>query len=105
MRDQDTIKQELDDTREDLAHHLGDLTAAVRDKVDVKARARRAVDHGKQQVGDFFEHARGELVSRYEHTIETARERPALAVSVLGAIVAIVGVTGYLIYAHRRDAC
>lgn len=43
MRDRAEIEREMYEAREDLEHNLSELEHAVREKVDIRARARVAV--------------------------------------------------------------
>lgn len=62
MRDREDIEREMYRAREDLETNLAELKHTVAEKVDVKARARVAVEKGKQIAADAFE--RGKQTAR-----------------------------------------
>lgn len=127
MRDQQEIEKEMFQARQDLETNLAELKTAVVEKVDVKARARVAVEKGKLMAADALERgkvaaqeyvARGKdaaldyahrgkigarhLVERGEdqarYTYMRAKQRPVLTASIIGAIVG----AGVLFYVGRR---
>lgn len=120
MRDREVIEREMYKAREDLEQNLADLKHAVTEKVDVKARARVAIEKGKEKAQDVFERGRegavhyaqagaegarqlaakgkDRAVDLYGRGRETTRERPVL----VGSIVAGVIVAGVLLYVARR---
>ena len=55
MRNRDSIEREITNAREDLEASLSELRHVVQEKVDVKARARVAVEKGKIQAHDIIE--------------------------------------------------
>jgi len=62
MRNRESIEREMNDARQDLEASLSELRHVVQEKVDVKARARVAVEKGKQQAQDILE--RGKVQGR-----------------------------------------
>lgn len=120
MRNRQEIEREMFRAREDLEQNLAELKHVVTEKIDVKARARVALEKGKERAQDVFERGketaaqlahRGADVSRqlasrgkdeavdlYGRGRETVRERPVL----VGSIVAGVIVAGVLLYVARR---
>jgi hypothetical protein len=50
MRTRETIEREIYQAREDLEARLNELRQAVKDKIDVKARAQAAIEQRKQQA-------------------------------------------------------
>lgn len=127
MRDREVIEREMYQAREDLEANLAELKHVVSEKVDVKARARVAVEKGKLMAQDAFERSkeaaidyanrgkeaaidyanRGKdgarhLVKKGEDrayfTYLKAKDRPVLTASIIGGIVA----AGVLIYVGRR---
>lgn len=127
MRDREVIEREMYKAREDLETNLAELKHAVTEKVDVKARAKVAVEKGKLMASDAFE--RGKVAAKQyavrgkEAAIEyaergkqgardlaqrgedrayftylKAKDRPVLTASIIGGVVAI----GVLVYVGRR---
>jgi len=121
MRDRETIEREIYKAREDLEASLDELRHVVQDKVDVKARARVAVEKGKQQAQDLFElgtlqarelasngaakarelAVRGKDGARavYIRGRETVEERPVLIASIVVGVIAV----GTFIYLGRKN--
>ena len=116
MRNREVIEREMYRAREDLESSLAELKHVVQGKVDVKARARVALEKGKLMAADAYERGkhgaidlahRGsdgarELAKRGEDrayfTYLKAKDRPVLTASIIGGIVA----AGVLIYVGRR---
>ena len=127
MRNREVIEREMYRAREDLESSIAELKHAVQEKVDVKARAKVAVEKGKLMAADAFERGkqsakdlavRGKdgavhlaergrdgakhLYQRGEDrayfTYLKAKDRPVLTASIIGGIVA----AGVLIYVGRR---
>jgi hypothetical protein len=127
MRNRQTIEREIYRAREDLEDSIAQLKHVVQEKVDVKARARVAVEKGKMAAHDAIEagktraqdmYARGvvgakDLASRgkdgardlafrgKDGAIELygkAKDRPVLVGAIAGGIVAI----GALAYIGRQ---
>lgn len=69
--------------REDLEQSLAELKHVMHDKVDMKARARVAIERGKDKAAQAF---------------DTVKERPVLVGSVIAGLVA----AGVLIYVGRE---
>jgi len=121
MRNRESIEREISNARDDLEASLSELRHVVQEKVDVKARARVAVEKGKIQAHDMIERgkvqaqellARGKVQARdlaskgrergkvlYDSGRETVRERPVL----VGGIAAGVIAAGVLIYVARKN--
>jgi len=55
MRNRESIEREINTARQDLEASLSELRHVVQEKVDVKARARVAVEKGKIQAHDMIE--------------------------------------------------
>ncbi|HEX7836818.1 MAG TPA: hypothetical protein VF469_05110 [Kofleriaceae bacterium] len=89
MRDLHTIASEIDRARHDLDDSLGALKALVRDKLDVKQRARNAIDRGLHEVG--------EVVRRIW---DRARQHPAIATLATCAALAVA-----YVYVRRHRDC
>ena len=103
--------------REDLESNLAELKHVVQEKIDVKARAKVAVEKGKLMAVDALERGkqsvkdaairakdgaqhlakRGE--DRAYFTYLKAKDRPVLTASIIGGIVA----AGVLVYVGRRN--
>jgi hypothetical protein len=66
MRDREVIEREMSQAREDLEANLAELKHTVREKVDVKARARVAVEKGKLKAQDAFERGK-DAIRDYAH--------------------------------------
>lgn len=88
MRDPHVIASEIDRARHDLDDDLGALKALVRDKLDVKQRARDAIDRRLHQVGDVVRRVR-----------DRARQHPAVAALAACAVFALA----YVYVRRRRD--
>jgi hypothetical protein len=119
MRNRETIEREMFKAREDLEQSIAELKHVVQEKVDVKARARVAVEKGKLMAQDAF--ARGkqsarqyalrgkesarQLVERGEDraysTYLKAKERPVLT----GSTIAGIAAAGLLVYFVGRRRC
>jgi hypothetical protein len=105
--------------REDLEQSIAELKHVVQEKVDVKARAKVAVEKGKMIAHDVYERGRQSareyalrgkesarhLLDRGEDrayfTYLKAKDRPILTGSLLAGIVA----TGLLVYFVGRRRC
>ena len=116
MRNREVIEREMFRAREDLESNLAELKHVVQEKVDVKARAKVALEKGKLMAADAYQRGkdgvrdaavRGKdgaqrLVQRGEDrayfTYLKAKDRPVLTASIIGGIVA----AGVLIYVGRR---
>jgi hypothetical protein len=116
MRDREVIEREMFRAREDLESNIAELKHVVQEKIDVKARAKVAVEKGKLMAADVLErgkqgardlavrgkegaqnlYLRGEDKAYF--TYLKAKDRPVLTASIIGGIVA----TGVLIYVGRR---
>ena len=81
MRDRTSIEHEIEVKREELATGVAELKDTVLDKVDLKKRARRAVERGKEGAVDLATRAR-----------DTARERPGLVIAIIAGVVAAVAI-------------
>jgi len=117
MRNREVIEREMYKARESLEKNLADLRHAVVEKVDVKARARVALEKGKETAHDMYEGAqdlahkgarrarrlavRGKhgAIDIYDAGRDTVRERPVL----VGSIAAGVLLAGILILVARRN--
>jgi hypothetical protein len=129
MRNREVIEREMYRAREDLESSIAELKHVVQEKVDVKARAKVAVEKGKLMAADVLERSkqsaiglagrgkqgaidlahRGKegaqhLVKKGEDkayfTYLRAKDRPVLTASVIGGIVAV----GVLVYVgHRKQ--
>lgn len=121
MRNRETIEREIHHAREDLEASLSELRHVVQEKVDVKARARVAVEKGKQQAEDLIARGkeqayvlfeRGKVGARdlavkgrdrgmdlYVSGRETVRERPVLVGSIAAGVIA----AGVLVYVARKN--
>jgi hypothetical protein len=120
MREREAIEREINRAREDLEDSLAELRHVVQEKVDVKARARVAVEKGKAAAEDLLVRgmvqaktlaARGkesahDLAERgkdgardlYVKGRETVEERPVLIGSIAAGVIAL----GALIYIARK---
>lgn len=88
MPDQEVIEHELTAARQDLEHELGELKDTVRDKLDLKQRARQAARRSRQELTDL-----GRRVST------GARDRPGTALAVLAGLTLLIGAA---VFATRR---
>jgi hypothetical protein len=118
MRNREVIEREMFRAREDLESNLAELKHVVQEKVDVKARAKVALEKGKLMAADAFERGkqgvrdaavRGKdgaqrLVHRGEDrayfTYLKAKDRPVLTASIIAGVVVA---TALVIYAGRRN--
>jgi hypothetical protein len=128
MRNREIIEREMYRAREDLESSIAELKHVVQEKVDVKARAKVAVEKGKLMAADVLERGKQSAIDlagrgkqsaidlahrgkdgaqhlakkgedRAYFTYLKAKDRPLLTASVIGGIVA----TGVLIYIGRRN--
>lgn len=107
MRDREVIEREMYRAREDLEASIAELKHVVQEKVDVKARARVAVEKGKLMAADAYERGKDGAKQLYQRgedkayfTYLKAKDRPVLTASIIGGIVA----AGVLIYVgHRKQ--
>jgi hypothetical protein len=102
MRDQQVIEQELATTRNDLEDALATLKGVVLDKVDVKAKAHRAWERGRQRAHNGIERAEHEVAKVVNRAASAARERPGVVVGGIGGLAALVA--GAVVVARRRRA-
>jgi hypothetical protein len=79
MRDRETIEHEIEVKRDDLEAGVAQLKDVVLDKVNVKRRARRALEHGKDEAIEATARARG-----------LARDRPEVVIAVIAGVVALI---------------
>jgi hypothetical protein len=118
MRNREVIEKEIYRAREDLEQSLAELKHVVAEKVDVKARARVAVEKGKQRAQDYLERGKivahdalekGKTLSRdYAErgrdgavdAMNYAKARPALVGGIAAGVVA-VGALAYI--GRQRD--
>lgn len=116
MRDREVIEREMFRAREDLEASVAELKHVVQDKIDVKARAKVALEKGKLMAADAFERGkdsvrdaaiRGKggakhLVKKGEDrayfTYLKAKDRPVLTASIIGGVIA----AGTLFFIGRR---
>ena len=128
MRNREVIEREMYKAREDLESSIAELKHVVQEKVDVKARAKVAVEKGKLMAADVLERGkqgaidlahrgkegaidlahRGKegaqhLVKKGEDkayfTYLKAKDRPVLTASIIAGVVA----AGVLVYVGRRN--
>ena len=121
MRNREVIEREMHNAREDLEQSLSELRHVVQEKIDVKARARVAVEKGKQAAEDalvrglaqakFFaqkgKYEAGQLASRgkdgardlYFKGRHTVEERPVLVAGIAAGVIA----AGVFIYIARKN--
>jgi hypothetical protein len=83
MRNREVIEREMYRAREDLEQSLAALKHTVQEKIDVKARARVAMERGKQSALDLY---------------AKAAARPAVVGAIAGSVVAL----GALAYIGRQ---
>lgn len=78
MRERESIERDMYRAREDLESSLAELRHVVQEKVDVKARARVAVEKGKLMAADAYErgkHAAKEYAIRGKDNAQRYFER------------------------------
>lgn len=106
MRDRQDIEREMYRAREDLETSLAELKHTVAEKIDIKGRARVAVEKGKQMAADAFErgkHTAREYAVRGKDgardlarrgsdrayfTYLKAKDRPVLTGTIIAAVAA-----------------
>ena len=106
MRDREVIEREMFRAREDLEANLAELKHVVAEKIDVKARAKVAVEKGKLMAGDALDRskdaareyaARGKDGAKRLYkkgndkayfTYLKAKDRPVMTGAIIGGIVA-----------------
>ena len=82
MRNREVIEREMFRAREDLESNLAELKHVVQEKIDVKARARVAVEKGKIQAQDLIERGKvqaQELLARGKVQAQDLLERGKVA--------------------------
>ena len=111
MRNREDIEREMHHAREDLEASLSQLRHVVQEKVDVRARAKVAVEKGKQAAEDLVVRGIAEaktLATKgkdgardlYTKGRETVEERPVLIGSIAVGVIAL----GAFVYiARKRD--
>ena len=99
MRDREAIEREMYFAREDLEQNLSELKHVVRDKIDVKARAQKAMHEAKQQARMLAARGKDGVVRGYRAAVATTRERPVLVGSIAGGVLLL---TAGLIYWNYR---
>src|SRR5678816_3437838 len=105
MRDREVIEREMFRAREDLEQSITELKHVVREKIDVKARARVALERAEGKAYEAYERGKDgvrDLVLRGKDgavdIYVKAKERPALTRAIIGGVVA----AGALIYIGRQ---
>jgi hypothetical protein len=106
MRNREVIEREMFRAREDLEQSVAQLKHIVQEKVDVKARARVAIERGKDKAALALERGADEVrqlaVRSKDGAIELydkAQEHPFIA----GAIVGGLLMAGVMFVGYRRD--
>lgn len=106
MRNREVIEREMYRAREDLETNLAELKHVVQEKIDIKARAKVAVEKGKLMAADVLERGKDGAQQLYKRgedrayfTYLKAKDRPVLTASIIGGVVA----AGVLIYVGRRN--
>jgi hypothetical protein len=87
-RSPEAIQREIEERRQDLAQNISALGDEVREKLDVKKRAREAIDRGKKQARYALD--RGVLL---------ARSHPDVVLAIVGGVLAL----GAVKLARRSD--
>jgi len=85
------LKTEIDEAQQNLEQNLGELKAALLEKVDVKAHIEKAIDEGKEQVVDAAVRAREGVIEMFAEARRWARENPLLVAGIVGGIALVVG--------------
>ncbi|MGE5185857.1 MAG: DUF3618 domain-containing protein [Acidobacteriota bacterium] len=112
MRDRQEIEREMFRAREDLEQNLDELKHTVREKVDLPARARAAVEEKKQQMKDLARRGAdgakqaavraGNGVKRGARaSIDFTKERPVLVGGVFLGVV--LGLIAAVVIVKRRN--
>ncbi len=101
MRDRQEIEREMFRAREDLEQNLDQLKHTVREKVDIPARARAAVDAKKQQVKDFAIRAGNGVKRGARASIDFTKDRPVLVGGVFLGVV--LGLIAAVVIVKRRN--
>jgi len=118
MRDREVIEREMYRAREDLESNLAELKHVVAEKIDVKARARVAVERGKIKAVEALERGEAKARELYDRgkegalhlkkrtgdkayfTYLKAKDRPVLTGAIIGGVVA-AGALAYV--GHRKN--
>jgi hypothetical protein len=103
MRNRDVIVREIDRARVSLQMSLGELKHVIQDKLDIRAHARRAIEHKKDDAKIALIHGKNYVVAlakrgaergkdgamvAYKRTSATVRARPFLFASILAGVLA-----------------
>lgn len=88
--DPELLRRDIEARRHDLAASVGELREVVSDKLDVRKRAERAFELGKQRALLAVNQLRGKLAAR-----------PALVLGVALGLVSL-GVVGFVARQHAR---
>ena len=99
MRNREVIEREMNRAREDLETSVSELRHVVQEKFDVKARARVAVEKGKQKAEDVVARTMLGAQNAYAKSRETVEERPVLVGSIVVGALAL----GAFIFIARRN--
>ena len=106
MRDRETIEREMYTAREDLEQNLADLKHVVREKVDIKARARKAmsdaVTRGKDSARELAVRSKQGAIRAYRGAVDTTRENPVLVSSIAAGVILATVVTLYVVHQRRK---
>ena len=103
MRSADQIEQELDIARSDLESSLEQLKDVIHDKVDLKAKAHRAIDRAKQRAADAADRGLTKVATLFYRAEARIRERPDIVTGILLGVVTLASLGVYLAVRVRRS--
>jgi hypothetical protein len=90
MRDRESIEHEIEVKRDELEAGVAQLKDVVLDRVNVKRRARRALEHGKEEAIEATSRARS-----------LARDRPELVIALIAGAVTLISL-GVAVQRRRK---
>lgn len=103
MRSADQIEQELDIARSDLETSLEQLKDAIHEKVDIKAKAERAMIRAKVRAEEAADRALTKVATLFYRAEARMRARPDIVTGVLLGVVALASVGVYIAFRVRRS--
>ncbi|MGE0869207.1 MAG: hypothetical protein AB7P03_11615 [Kofleriaceae bacterium] len=102
MRERAAIEHELEDVRFDLERTLATLKDVIRERTDVKAHAKRAVERVRVEAGVRLDRMETWVVSFTHRMVATAKRYPLATAAVLVGAGAVATAATVAIVKHRQ---